>query len=934
MNKGSGRAPLYASIAAACVLLAACGKQASPTELMARGEDYLAKRDYHAATIELKSAVVADTGNPRARWLLGKVYMESGDLESAAKELTKARELGMPDTEVLPLLVQALLPLGMHDELMALPATGLDAPTRARVLAAQGQSLLANGKLEEGGKRLEQALDADPKASYVRLAHARLLLFNSQMEAGRRDLEALLADEPDYALAWTLLGDLEQSERHPERAEEAYTKALEFAPNSYTDRLNRALARIQLQKADAAAEDIEVLRRKYAKRADERTEVPLGVNYAEGLLHMQKNELEAARTAFELTLRGGNQYPLALFYLAGIQAQLGNPEQADTYITEFGRLAPDHPSGHKLAASIAMQRGDFVRAERLVRPVVAANPEDLAALNLLAGALLAQNRTDEGLDTLTKIAALDPDSAEAQTRLAAGLFASGQGEVGLEHLRKALELDPKYQQADLMLVLAHARKGEFDEALAAARAFQQRQPESATPLSLLGRIYLATDRQAEAKQAFLDALKLDSGDPAANQSLAALALQDRDLAGARRYYEQVLAKHPDNLRVQMQLAALDFNEGHAEAMVKRLQDSMAAHPDNPEPRLMLARHYLNRGEGQQALAVLNALDETQKKQPAVTALLAMLYLSQSDFAAARPLLERMVQLQPEVAQNHYQLAMAQAALGDTRAMLSGLQKTIALEPKHVPARVALAHGLLATQDREGFELQLKALQTLEPDSAEVLSLEASAALLQGNRKEALAKLEQAYTKEPSPTTLQNLAREKLRGGDMPGALKLFEKWIGEHPQDLQMQMALADLYAADRQDARAIAQYEAVVKADERHVIALNNLAWSLRKSKPKQALAYAERANRIAPDTAALIDTFAMVLLENGDNQKAQTQIERALKLEPNNPGMRFHAAQIRLALDDTDGAVLILKSLLGGKGDFAEKAEAEALLASLKKD
>lgn len=934
MNKGSGRAPLYASIAAACVLLAACGKQASPTELMARGEDYLGKRDYRAATIELKNAVVADTGNPRARWLLGKVYLESGDLESAAKELTKARELGMPNDEVLPLLVQALLPLGMHEELMALPTTGLDAQTQAKVLAAQGQSLLANGKLEEGGKRLEQALDADPKASYVRLAHARLLLFNSQMEAGRRDLEALLADEPDYAPAWTLLGDLEQSERHPERAEEAYTKALEFAPNSYADRLNRALVRIQLQKPEAATEDIQALRLKYGRREGEKSAVPPGVDYAEGLLHMQKNELDAARTAFELALRGGNQYPLALFYLAGIQAQSGNQEQADTHIGEFLQIAPNHAPGRKLAASIAMQRGEFARAERMVRPVVTANPEDLAALNLLAGALLAQNRTDEGLDTLTKIAALDPDSAEAQTRLAAGLFASGQGEVGLEHLRKALELDPKYQQADLMLVLAHARKGEFDEALAAAREFQQRQPESATPLSLLGRIYLATGKPAEAKQAFLDALKLDSGDPAANQSLAALALQDRDFADARRYYEQVLAKHPDNLRVQMQLAALDFNEGHAEAMVKRLQDGMAAHPDDPEPRLMLARYYLNRGEGQQALAVLNALDEAQKKQPAVTALLAMLYLAQNDFATARPLLERMVQLQPGVAQNHYQLAMAQAALGDTRAMLRGLQKTIELDPKHVPARVALAHGLLATQDREGFELQLKALQTLEPDSAEVLSLEASAALLQGKREEALAKLEQAYTKEPSPATLQNLAREKLRGGDMPGALKLFEKWIGEHPQDLQMRMALADLYAMDKQDARAIAQYEAVVKADERHVVALNNLAWSLRKSKPKQALAYAERANQIAPDAASLIDTLAMVLVENGESQKAQTQIERALKLEPNNPGMRLHAAQIRIALGDTDGATLILKSLLGTKGDFAERAEAEALLASLKKN
>ena len=48
---------------------------------------------------------------------------------------------------------------------------------------------------------------------------------------------------------------------------------------------------------------------------------------------------------------------------------------------------------------------NIARGERLVRPVVAANGEDVVALNLLASALIAQGKTDEGLDLLAKVAA-------------------------------------------------------------------------------------------------------------------------------------------------------------------------------------------------------------------------------------------------------------------------------------------------------------------------------------------------------------------------------------------------------------------------------------------------------------------------------------------------------------------------------------------------
>ena len=285
-------------------------------------------------------------------------------------------------------------------------------------------------------------------------------------------------------------------------------------------------------------------------------------------------------------------------------------------------------------------------------------------------------------------------------------------------------------------------------------------------------------------------------------------------------------------------------------------------------------------------------------------------------------------------QHHYQLAMAQAGLGDTDAMQKELEKAIELDPNHLPARVALARSLLAQQDKvrirgAGRSCCMRCSRIIRT----CLLLEASLAKLKGNNDEALAKLEQAYAAAPTPVTVQNLALEKLLRGDKPGGLKLLEGWVAKHPQDTATRMVLADLYVAEKRDASAVAQYEAVVDADARNVVALNNLAWYLRKTDPKRALAYAKRASKIAPDAAPVLDTLALVLLENKEFDKAQSRIEQALKMAPKDPGMRYHAALIRNALGDTGGAILILEPVVNGADDFPEKREAGELLALLKK-
>jgi tetratricopeptide (TPR) repeat protein len=290
-------------------------------------------------------------------------------------------------------------------------------------------------------------------------------------------------------------------------------------------------------------------------------------------------------------------------------------------------------------------------------------------------------------------------------------------------------------------------------------------------------------------------------------------------------------------------------------------------------------------------------------------------------------------LQPDNAWNHYRLALAHDGLGDTAAVRKALERAIELDPKHLPARVALARLLLAQQESQQFEAQLVALRQMQPEHPDVLLLEAALANSRGDDAGVLEKLEQAFAVAPAPATVQALAIEKVRRGDSGAGVQLLEDWLSGHEDDAATRMTLAEVYgSSDRVDA-AMAQYRRVLDASPDNVVALNNLAWHLRKRDPKQAVIFAERAHKLAPDSGDVLDTLALALLENKDLRQAQARIEQALKVAPDNLALRYHAALIRHAAGDTGGALIILEPLLESEKEFPERREAAEFVASIKK-
>ncbi|MFA7316901.1 MAG: tetratricopeptide repeat protein [Sulfuricella sp.] len=63
--------------------LTACGKSQTPQALVAEAEQLQQKGDIKAAIIQLKNALQQNPDDPKARYLLGEIYLKTEDPKSA-----------------------------------------------------------------------------------------------------------------------------------------------------------------------------------------------------------------------------------------------------------------------------------------------------------------------------------------------------------------------------------------------------------------------------------------------------------------------------------------------------------------------------------------------------------------------------------------------------------------------------------------------------------------------------------------------------------------------------------------------------------------------------------------------------------------------------------------------------------------------------------
>jgi tetratricopeptide (TPR) repeat protein len=163
--------------------------------------------------------------------------------------------------------------------------------------------------------------------------------------------------------------------------------------------------------------------------------------------------------------------------------------------------------------------------------------------------------------------------------------------------------------------------------------------------------------------------------------------------------------------------------------------------------------------------------------------------------------------------------------------------------------------------------------------------------------------------------------------------KILTKW----PKHITALAARGDIYQALGDNDLAIKDYRAALRLNQDFVPVLNNLAYLLAKvggdSNLNEALPLIQRAKRLVPGDARILDTMGWVLSKRGAHLSALQELEEAAQLAPKNPTIQYHLALALVALERPAQAIDKLKKALSLPENFADKEDATRLLRKLEK-
>lgn len=155
-------------------------------------------------------------------------------------------------------------------------------------------------------------------------------------------------------------------------------------------------------------------------------------------------------------------------------------------------------------------------------------------------------------------------------------------------------------------------------------------------------------------------------------------------------------------------------------------------------------------------------------------------------------------------------------------------------------------------------------------------------------------------------TWSNFARsnKELSSYDRAENLIQAAETKGASTADIEL---LRGIIAAGRGDSGSAQQhYRNVLNADPNHVAALNNLAYVLINlgNRYDEALALTQRAVKIDPESAAILDTHARALLGVGQLDDAKQAINTALENAKNSPTFSLTLTRILIAQEEYEQA------------------------------
>ena len=917
--KNKAAAATFAMLISSCLI--GCSGD-SPQALIASAKASMAKNDDKTAIIQIKNALQADPNSGEARFLLGSVLYDQGDFVAADLELHKAEALHYSPDLVIPKLAAVMLAQSQYKKL-----TDAYANTRLGTAAATADldtsisyAYAMLGQREPSDAALKAALAAAPDFEPALVAQARFVARSGDPDAAITLASKVLQRNPRSVEALRLQGDIHMYlKSDPDEALADYRKALEVEPNATPVHLAILSILMSQHKTDEAQKQLAQMRKLTGNTAQ--------AVYIEALIAYARKDTEKSHQLTQQLLKLAPDSPSILLLAGGVELQSGSLVQAETYLEHVVKLTPDSLTARRMLVTAYLRANQPDRALAALQAGQAKAPVPPELYATAAEVYLQNGDVKTAEEFFDKAAKQDPSDARSRTSLALTHMVDGKAPLAFEELQDIAAND-KGISADLALISAYMRRGEFDKALAAVDALERKQPGRPLPIDLRGRVQLAKKDPVAARASFEKALAISPAYYPAVASLASLDANEGKLADARKRLETFSAANPKIGGAYIALALLPGTP--SEASADYLKKAISASPGQAQPRLLLIKLYLT--DKNQRLAATAAQDAVTAlpDQPEILDALGQVQLKSGEMNQAVATFAKVTELVPSLPQPLIRLADAQVQGGNRDAARESLRRALAIKPDLVEAQHRLA-SIEASADAfpEAIEIA-RTMQRQRPTEAVGFALEGDLDASQRDWDKAAAAYRAGLKQAPSTELAVKLDSVLLASGADADARNFEASWRKAHPDDATFVFHVGDTALARKDYAAAEAAYATVIKLQPANAAGYNNLAWVASLQNKPGALAYAQKANELAPNQPAFMDTMASVLAASGQVDKAVELQKKVVAQVPTNNSFKLDLAKLYLKAGNKADARVQLDQLAA----LGKKFPGQAEVVSLRKD
>lgn len=907
----------------AALLLTACGGSGEKDGL-ASAQDRLSRNDVAGAVIDLKTTLQKSPKQAEARFLLGVALLRLGDAPGAIVELTKAAESGYDDDKVQPKLAWARLNAGRVVEVIKTTEKIelRDRPSQAELLAALSLAQSAQKQEQTARASVEKALAVDPASAPALSVKARYLAAAGDYAGALALLEKIPAAVAsnrgeDQLLRGTIL---RFGAKDLVGAEKAYVAAAAFPAQT----LSARTALIQMYMGDGRTAEAE---KQLAELRKTHPKDPMRAYLEAVLAYASKDFTRASGLTEQLLKLAPDNAPLLLLGGA-INLQQGKLLSAEARLGKVIHVEKQARSGRLLLADAYIRMGQPEKALGTLQPLTEGGRQDPAALPLAGQANLALGHVDEAERLFVAAAKLRPDDVQLKTTLAMLDLARGHAQDAFVSL-DALAQQDKGDVADLALISARLKRKEFDAALQALDRLQKKQPNAPGPWQLRGICLQEKGDIAGARSAFEQALKIDPRHFSSVAALVGLDLGQQQLDGARKRIDAAVLAEPKNVTARMlQLEVMSRQKAPPTELMASIDQAIATMPDDPRPRVAKISHLLSNRDVKGAASAAQDAMAAIPNNPLVLESAGLALGRSGDMQQALAAFGKWASLTPNSPGPHLRIASLQVLKGNTPAAVSALVRGLEQLPDSADIQLNLINLAIRWKEPDPLRAIGRDLKSRLPKLAIGPVLEGLAAASKKDWPAAIASYREGLGRaDPSRKNSWLLFDALVASGNLAEAKKFIESWQGKHPEDTAFLLHASGTIALKGDEALAERLLAKVVEVEPRNVRAINNLAWLMSSRKAAGAGSMAKRAVDLAPNDAAVWDTYARALESEGKADAAIDAQRKASGLMPARVPYRIALARLLQAAGKKADAQQVVDALQKEAGARLTPMEKEAI-------